>query len=225
MLSMCSARAGDRRDLTARAVIRDEALRLFAVHGPEAVSLRRVAAEAGVSPALVAHHFGSKAGLRQAVDAHVAALFDALFDTLFTALHEADWDSPAMAGSLAGSLAEAMLRQLPPDSPVPAYLRRLLMSADTTGRALFARWFSLTEQVLDRLTAAGVVRASPDPSVRAAFLMINDLAALLLRDHVTAVLGVDPLSPDGAMRWTQTVLAVYGTGIFATPTDTSKESP
>jgi AcrR family transcriptional regulator len=216
---MCSALSGSRGDLTTRAVIRDEALRLFAAHGPEAVSLRRVAAEAGVSPGLVAHHFGSKAGLRQAVDAHVAALFDALFDTLFTALHEAEWDSPAMAGSF----AEAMLRQLPADSPVPAYLRQLLLSGDGTGRALFARWFGLTEQVLDRLTTAGVVRPSADPSVRAAFLMINDLAALLLRDHVTAVLGVDPLSPDGAMRWTQTVLAVYGNGIFTPAPDVPKE--
>ncbi len=50
--------------------------------------------------------------------------------------------------------------------------------------------------MLDRLTAAGVVRPAADPSVRAAFLMINDLAALLLRDHVTAVLGVEPLTPE-----------------------------
>jgi AcrR family transcriptional regulator len=217
---MCSALSRSRGDLTTRAVIRDEALRLFAEHGPEAVSLRRVAAEAGVSPGLVAHHFGSKAGLRQAVDAHVAALFDALFDTLFTALHDADWDSPTMAGSF----AEMMLRQLPPDSPVPAYLRQLLLSGDGTGRALFARWFNLTEQVLDRLTAAGVVRPAPDAPVQAAFLMINDLAALLLRDHVTAVLGVDPLSPDGAMRWTQTVFTVYCNGIFMPAPDISKES-
>jgi TetR/AcrR family transcriptional regulator, regulator of cefoperazone and chloramphenicol sensitivity len=208
---MCSAQSSSRGDLTARAVIRDEALRLFAAHGPEAVSLRRVAAEAGVSPGLVAHHFGSKAGLREAVDAHVTALFDTLFDTMFTALNDADWDSPAMAGSF----AEAMLNQLPADSPVPAYLRHLLLSGDTAGRALFARWYSLTTQVLDRLTEAGVVRPSPDPSVRAAFLMINDLAVLMLRDHVTTVLGQDPLSPDGAMRWTQTVLAVYGNGIFS----------
>jgi len=217
---MCSAQARNRGDLTARAVIRDEALRLFAAHGPEAVSLRRVAAEAGVSPGLVAHHFGSKAGLREAVDAHITALFDTLFDTMFAALNAAEWDSPATAGSF----AEAMLSQLPADSPVPAYLRHLLLAGDTTGRALFARWYGLTVQMLDRLTAAGVVRPSLDPAVRAAFLMINDLAVLMLRDHVTAVLGVDPLSPDGAMRWTQTVLAVYGNGIFIASTDGPEES-
>jgi TetR/AcrR family transcriptional regulator, regulator of cefoperazone and chloramphenicol sensitivity len=217
---MCSAQSRGRGDLTTRAVIRDQALRLYAEHGPEAVSLRRVAAEAGVSPGLVAHHFGSRAGLREAVDAHVTALFDRLFDTLFTALSEAVWESPAMAGSF----AEAMLSQLPADSPVPAYLRQLLLSGDTTGRALFARWFSLTEQVLERLTTAGIVRPSADPSAQAAFLLANDLGALLLRDHLTAVLGTDPLSPDGAARWTQTVLAVYGAGIFRSATDDPEES-
>jgi AcrR family transcriptional regulator len=55
-------------DLTARAAIRNATLRLFADRGPDAVSVRAIASEAGVSPALVLHHFGSKAGLREAVD-------------------------------------------------------------------------------------------------------------------------------------------------------------
>jgi AcrR family transcriptional regulator len=205
---MCSAQRADRGDLTARAVIRDRALRLFAEHGPEAVSLRRVAAEAGVSPGLVAHHFGSRAGLRQAVDDHVAGLFD----DLFAAMAEADWHSPTVSASF----AEAILAQLPPDSPVPAYLRRLLLAGDAAGHALFARWYALTEQVLDQLAAAGILRPAADPPVRAAFLMVNDLAALLMREQLTRVLGVDPLSPQGMARWAQTVITVYRDGIFIT---------
>jgi ABC-type multidrug transport system fused ATPase/permease subunit len=49
-------------DRTAWAVIRDEALRLFAGRGPDAVAVRQVAAAAGVSPGLVIHNFGSKGG-------------------------------------------------------------------------------------------------------------------------------------------------------------------
>ena len=60
-------------DRTARAVIRDEALRLFAGRGPDAVTVRQIAAAAGVSPGLVIHHFGSKDGLREAVDQYVLA--------------------------------------------------------------------------------------------------------------------------------------------------------
>jgi tetracycline repressor-like protein len=38
------------------------ASRLFAAHSPDAVTVRPIATAAGVSPALVVHHFGSKEG-------------------------------------------------------------------------------------------------------------------------------------------------------------------
>ena len=74
--------AGDEADLTARAKIRNTALRLFAERGHEAVTVREIAAGAGVSPALVLHHFGSKAGLRAAVDEHAARSFESVFAEL-----------------------------------------------------------------------------------------------------------------------------------------------
>ena len=77
--------------------------------------------------------------------------------------------------------------------------------------------------MLGQLAAAGILRTASDPQVLAAFLMVNDLAVLLLRDHLTAGLGVDPLSPDGAARWAQTVIAVYRDGIFIPPPPTSRE--
>jgi len=57
-------------DLTARARIRDAALRLFAERGIDGATIRDIAKAAGVSPGLVRHHFGSKEGLRDACDAH-----------------------------------------------------------------------------------------------------------------------------------------------------------
>lgn len=53
--------------------------------------------------------------------------------------------------------------------------------------------------------------------MRAAFLLVNDLAVLLLRDHLTEVLGTDPLSGPGMTRWAGEVLAVYGAGLLAAP--------
>ena len=120
MLNMSSVPPDDR---TARAVIRDEALRLFAERGPDVVTVRQIAAAAGVSPGLVIHHFGSKDRLREAVDEHVLAMFAAMLGELTTG----DLYEPGAAGSL----AEAVVQYLPPGSPVPAYLRRLLLAAGT----------------------------------------------------------------------------------------------
>lgn len=205
-------------DRTTRAIIRDEALRLFAEHGPEAVSVRQIAAAAGVSPGLVVHHFGSKEGLRHVVDQHVLDTFDAMFGEMAGPRAGELYDSAAT-----GSLVEMMLTHLPPDSPVPGYLRHLVLGGSEAGRELFARLHGISLGVLETLAGAGVASPGADPAVRAAFLMANDLAVLLLRDQLTAVLGVDPLSAEGMTRWGAEVLAVYaaglgGTGLPADPT-------
>jgi AcrR family transcriptional regulator len=197
-------------DRTARAVIRDEALRLFAAYGPDAVTVRQIAAAAGVSPALVVHHFGTKAGLREAVDQHLLDRFEAMFGEI-TAAGAADLYDP----SATGSLAEAIVRQLPPDSPVPGYLRRLLLADGQAGRQLFRRLFEMSTALLETLVRAGLADPGADPAVRTAFLMANDLAVLLLREHLADVLGVDPLSGDGMARWAREVLAIYGGGLPA----------
>ena len=64
-----------------------------------------------------------------------------------------------------------------------------------------------------------------DPPVRAAFLLVNDLAVLLLRDHLTEVLGTDPLSGPGMTRWAGEVLAIYGAGLQAAPPPEAPPGP
>lgn len=51
--------------------------------------------------------------------------------------------------------------------------------------------------------------------MRAAFLMANDLAVLLLPEDLTELLGVDPLSVAGIKRWAGEVLAIYSFGLGA----------
>lgn len=58
-------------DLTAAARIRDAAIEQFGEQG-FGVGLRTIAEAAGVSAALVIHHFGSKEGLRKACDDYIA---------------------------------------------------------------------------------------------------------------------------------------------------------
>jgi TetR/AcrR family transcriptional regulator, regulator of cefoperazone and chloramphenicol sensitivity len=196
-------------DLTAKARIRDQALQLFAERGPERVTVRDVAAAADVSPGLVMHHFGSKAGLREAVDEHVAASFDAIFDSLTDAdLRE------ALGGGDATSLAEAFVASFPAGSALPDYLRRLWLTNDPTGDRVFQRWLAVSERVLVAMEEAGVARPSKNRRVRAALLLVNDLSMLLLAPQLGNALGFDLQAPAGMAAWAGEAVDVYDHGAF-----------
>lgn len=199
-------------DLTARASIRNAALALFAERGSDRVTVRDIAADAGVSPALILHHFGSKDGLRAAVDEHAAQAFDAVFASL-----EGTDLVDALSGANPGSIAEAFARGFPPGSPLPAYLRRLFLTNDPAGSALFGRWYAATADMLAAMDRLGATTPSRDPVVRAAFFLVNDLALVLLRNQVATVIGADPLTPAGLTRWGAEVTSVYAEGAFRAP--------
>jgi len=196
-------------DLTTKAMIRNTALSLFADRDPDTVTVREVAAAAAVSPALVIHHFGSKAGLRSAVDDYVARSFDAVLDAISD-----DGLDDALTGGDSRSLAEAFVAGFPPGSPLPDYLRRLMLTNDPTGDRVFARWFADSERVLAGLEASGTARPSRDRKVRAAFLLVNDLAAILLARQVERVCGIDLQSTAGMAQWAAEAVDVYSRGAF-----------
>lgn len=199
-------------DRTARARIRDEALRLFAQRGPDAVTMRDIATAAGVSPALLVRHYTSKDGLVEAVDNHVAATFEVLLSEMTTQTAAVGLDAAAVP-----SLLDGLAARLQPDSPIPAYLSRLLSTGGPPGSALFARQHRLSRETLDAMVAAGTASPGQDPDVRAAFLLVNDLAVLALRPRLTDLLGVDPLSAAGIRRWAAEVFAIYRDGLTGHP--------
>lgn len=207
-------RSAEEEDLTAKAVIRNAALRLFAENGHQAVSVRQIAGAARVSPALVLHHFGSKEGLRAAVDRYAAAQLDRLLEA------PEEVGDVITTGSNA-SMAELIARVIPADSPLPAYLRRLLLEGDEAGRALFRRWYEVSRTLVEQLIAAGYATPTEDPEVRAAFMLTADLALLVLREPLTDVLGFDPVSPEGLTRWAAEVARIYREGALVVPDETS----
>jgi len=78
-------------DLTAVARIRDAAIDQVGQHG-FSVGLRAIAQAAGVSAALVIHHFGSKEGLLRVCDDYIAAeIKQAKSESLTTASDPASW--------------------------------------------------------------------------------------------------------------------------------------
>ncbi len=203
----------DESDLTARASIRNAALRLFAERGHDAVTVREIATGAGVSAGLVVHHFGSKDGLRAAVDAHAIASFDAVF----AEFGGEDLVRVLASGEVTTSVAEAFARAFPSGSPLPAYLRRLLLTNDPAGAAIFGRWYAVTRRVMDSMVELGAAAPSEDPAVQAAFLLVNDLAVILLRNQIATAIGDDPLTPAGLDRWTRCATGVYARGAFPPP--------
>ncbi len=114
-------RSVDSRDLTTRARIRNAAIELIGAHGFERASMRMIAQAAGVSPALVIHHFGDKNGLRAACNAHVSAMF--------TVEREgADGASPTIES------IQAALNDLDAYGPALNYLARMLADDDFAQR-------------------------------------------------------------------------------------------
>ncbi len=196
-------------DRTARANIRECALGLFADRGFDAVTVRDIAACAEVSPALVLHHYGSKEGLREEVDAHVAGLFDDMLS-----MSPDEW-SEAANQEFAG-FAELLLANLPQGTRIPAYLRRLFLSGDPVGKELFKRWYEMTLEVLRQGIAAGVMHPVDDVEARAAFLLCNDLSMILFRLHLMDAVNIDPLTDEGLHRYADTAMRAYITGVFRT---------
>jgi AcrR family transcriptional regulator len=194
-------------DLKAAAVIREVAMRLFADRGAAAVTVREIAAAAGVSPALVMHHYGSKDGLKDAVDRRAAAFFEEMLGEL------------ARIGEQGGSasLAEMFAARLEAQPVMIDYVRRLLLDGGDAADALFGKLFDNTLAGMRSLVEAGVVRPARDEQTRAAFLLANDLSLVLLRRQITQITGTDPLTREGLARWTAAVMDVYTGGIFAAP--------
>jgi AcrR family transcriptional regulator len=194
-------------DRKTAAIIRDAAMDLFGQRGAGDVTIREIASVAGVSPGLVMHHFGSKDGLKDAVDRRVASLFDRML-TALEALGEAG------AG---GSVAQLMADELERQPGLSLYMRRLLLDGGEAAAALFDRLLEISRSGMRALGEAGIVRPTSDEELRTAFLLVNDLAVILLRDQLTRTTGADPLSRDGLQRWSTTVFDVYTNGVFAIP--------
>lgn len=204
-----------RADLTAAAAIRIAAMELFAERGYAGVTVRQIAAAAGVSPALVIHHYGSKEKLREVLEERVAAFVESMLAELAGA--------PDEGGS--ASVAELFADRLEREPAMAGYVRRLLVDGGPAGMALYGRLFEVTQDSVRAMEQAGVVRPAQDELVRSAFLLGNDLALLLLRQPIAQVTGIDPLARDGLARWAAAAFDVYANGLFIPAASAAEDMP
>jgi AcrR family transcriptional regulator len=189
-------------DLTTSARIRETALRLFALKGVAATSLRAVAREARVSPALVVHHFGSKEGLTEAVDEAVVARF-------VERVRSVPLDGPDVLRRRGELLAELIAG----DPILCDYMARALAEGTQTSADLFHRLFAAA-RADEALVAAGAIRADTDPDWRALQQLILVVGPLLLRPLVERELDASLYSPDSVERWMAANVDLLERGIY-----------
>lgn len=195
------AEAESQGDRTGRARIRDAAIACFADRGVAATSVRAIAKAAGVSPALVIHHFGSKDALRVACDQHVAALVR-------------EQKSAAMAAG-PGLDPFAALRTYREGPPLLPYLARTLIDGSPHVAELVDEMVEDAVDYMQQGVETGMLTPSDDPRGRAAVLTLWSLGALVLHEHVSRLLGADLLGdPLEAAPYFLPGLEIMGAGIL-----------
>ena len=188
-------------DRTARARIRDAAIALFGANGVAATSVRAIAVDAGVSPALVIHHFGSKEALRTACDDHVAA-----------SIRRAKTET--MAGG-PGLDTMAALRRLDDAVPLLRYLARTLVEPSPRVAGLVDELVADAVAYTAEGERTGLLRPSRDPRARAAVMTVWSLGALVLHDHVARLLGADLIDGGaGIAAYSLPAAEVLGEGVL-----------
>jgi TetR/AcrR family transcriptional regulator, regulator of cefoperazone and chloramphenicol sensitivity len=152
-------------DLTATARIRDAAIEQFGQHG-FGVGLRAIAEAAGVSAALVIHHFGSKEGLRKACEDYVA---EEIYHSKSEALQSND---PATWF--------AQMAEIEGYAPLMAYLVRSMQAGDELAKTLWQRMIDNADRYMEEGVRAGTIKPSRDPHARARYLAMTGGGAFLL---------------------------------------------
>jgi AcrR family transcriptional regulator len=158
-------RSAQQDDRTAIARIRDAAIDQFGQHG-FTIGLRAIADAAGVSAALVIHHFGSKAKLRRACDEYIA---EQIKETKTESMRKAD---PATWF--------AQLAEIESFAPMMAYLVRSMQSGGDLAKSLWRNMIDNVEQYMAEGVRAGTIKPSRDPRARARFLGMTGGGAFLL---------------------------------------------
>jgi AcrR family transcriptional regulator len=195
--------AVDDPDRTARARIRDAAIARFAEGGFAATSLKTVADDVGVSPPLVIHHFGSKEGLRKACDEYVAA-----------AIRQGK--QAAMAAGRSLDPLEAM-RQAQQGPPLLKYLSRTLGEGSPHVAALIDELVEDAVGYMAEGVDSGLLKPSEFSRERAVVLLIWNLGALVLHEHVERLLGVDLTAgddPERLLGWMVPAFEILARGVL-----------
>jgi len=169
-------------DLTARARIRDAAIRLFAERGVDGTTVRDIAQEAGVSPGLLRHHFGSKEALREVCDVYV-------LDRVVKIKEELVLEGKMASQGFLPSVHPTLLLH-------NRYITRALLDGSPRAAAMFDDLVVRTEEWISKNSPD----VTDDYRGYATVLVGMQSGMLAMHDHVSRALGVDIFTTDGNLR-------------------------
>ena len=181
----------DPDDLTARARIRNAALRLFAQGGVERTSIRAIAREAGVSSGLIQHHFGTKGALRAACDEYVLSWLVGVKEGLVL---DGQLQNP---DALAAAQPEILLSY--------RYLARSMIDGSPAASQMFEQMVAATVAWLQTHHRGRIM----DEHGYAAVMVAMETGLLAMQGQLSAALGFDVLSPEGHLRLTRAKVEFY----------------
>ncbi|MBD3649383.1 MAG: TetR/AcrR family transcriptional regulator [Pseudomonadales bacterium] len=170
--------ASRRGDQDSKKVLIDAAVKLFAERGFEAVSLREVAREAGVTAAMISYYFKDKQGLQRAV---LESGLDRLLEVITGIVEQHD-------GPMVEGFISAYIHTINKDPWIPQLMVREVISRDTPYRDVIVERFAskaatmLPARLMEEIQA-GNLRSDLDPR-----LMLFSLIGMCLFPYIAAPL-------------------------------------
>ena len=171
------------------------ATKVFAREGFAGTSLRMIAVEAGVSAALLVHHFGSKQRLIE--------------ETIETTLGEWMRDKDHLA-ELPLSEALSQWPQTAQDGQQKlAFFKQVILSGGKPAQLLLERMHFEARERLTAMTKSGVMRDIADIDTAALLLAVYGMAPLILSEPVKKILGGDITDPEISEKLARSSLELF----------------
>jgi len=186
--------------------ILDAAGLLFADNGYSATSIRRIADQVGVNPALIHYYFGNKKALLQAV-------MESSLEPLSHALLAMN-DNPKATPDLIASLLLSMAAKHP---NIPRLITREVLLPGGEMRDFFADKMAphlggALPPLLEKERAAGRMREDSDPAISALLILAVCMFPFIAQTLAEPVLGVK-FDDDGIKVLNQQISALLREGI------------
>ncbi len=159
-----------------------------------------------MSPGLIIHHFGSKEGLRTAVNDEVVAIITGFIDDHMI---EGDTADEIFAAPETG------FREVFTSRPeLGAYIRRLFFDGDEAGVYILRQFMNVARQVSEPFEERGWMWVAPDQEMRDIQLIIIEMGPVLFYPLLAAHFEEPPLTEAVHRRWVASEFDMLINGLF-----------